>query len=214
MPQGISRRTEPARQERAPGHPEPDALRHGWHRQQQKHRRCPIGIGCWRERPAMGETKALARHCLAPSTNAPRAARGRTGRAGRPEAEAEAEANTVAPWMASTTAETRRCHIAIGCETERPAWGASIALALSRAERSSAASFPKPVSRTRGWSLTGGEWQRSCAPLYKSHALLFRRHDTGSTACLTTFTLRHKVIDIWLTTRPTNRSSRACWTPW
>jgi hypothetical protein len=190
MPQGISRRTERARQERAPGHPEPDALRHGWHRQLQKHRRCPLGIGCWRERPAMGETKALGEAL-------PRAFDERTARCAGPDRPGrtirspyhramdgiESHKNTTLP----------HCH---RLRDRTPGLGCIDCPRPCRAERSSAASFPKPVSRTRGWSLTDVRGQRSCAPLYKSHALLFRWRDTVPAACLTTFTLRHKVIDI------------------
>lgn len=56
-----------------------------------------------RERPVMGETKAFARHGLAPSSNATHAARGRTGRAGRPGAD------IASPRMARTiTTKTQR----------------------------------------------------------------------------------------------------------
>lgn len=52
-------------------------------------------------RPAVGEPKAFARHCLEPWANAPRAARGRAGRAG------SRKRDGVAPWMAAMMGTVR-----------------------------------------------------------------------------------------------------------
>lgn len=49
------------------------------------------------ERPALGESRAFAKHRFATWANAPRAARGRSGRAGA------AEADIASPWMAALT---------------------------------------------------------------------------------------------------------------